>query len=200
MALLDAVGLSDTGDKMVAQYSSGMRQRLLIARALLPRPRVLLLDEPTRSLDPIATRKFWAFVRGELIGAQGCTVLLATHDPEEALSLCDRVAIMNRGRIFSEGPPRALLASSATDRYRVSTNDPDHPAFSAPGVRVLSSSSDGSEGWAQLELEIVGGPELASRVNTALVLQGVSIAHFERVQKTLSEYIEEVVRGPERGA
>jgi ABC-2 type transport system ATP-binding protein len=192
--LLDAVGLADAGPKMVAQYSSGMRQRLLIARALLPSPQVLLLDEPTRSLDPVATRKFWELVRNQLIGAQGCTVLLATHDPEEALALCDRVGIMDRGKLLSVGPPRALLARSASNRYRVTTKEPEHDAFRQLGVRVLSRSSAPREaGWTDLEVEIPGGPDFASRVNTALVLQGVSIAHFERVQKTLSEYIEEVV-------
>ena len=198
--LLELVGLLDAGDKIVAQYSSGMKQRLLIARALLPRPRVLLLDEPTRSLDPVATRRFWDFVRQQLIGAQQCTVLLATHDPEEALALCDRVGIMNRGKMLSVGAPRALLARSATDRYRVWTKHPGHAAFSAPGVRVLATTEDTSEtmeGWTQVELEIAGGPEYAARVNTALVLQGVAVAHFERVQKTLSEYIEDVVENPE---
>jgi ABC-type multidrug transport system ATPase subunit len=197
--LLNVVGLAEAGDKIVAQYSSGMRQRLLIARALLPRPRVLLLDEPTRSLDPVATRKFWEFLRHELIGGHGCTVLLATHDPEEAVALCDRVGIMNRGKMLSIGEPRALLARSATDRYRVLTSDPDHPAFSAPGVKVVASTLDdgASPGWTRMELEIAGGPEYASRVNTALVLQGVAIAHFERVQKTLSEYIEDVVQSGE---
>jgi ABC-2 type transport system ATP-binding protein len=200
-AVLDLVGLADAGHKMVAQYSSGMKQRLLIARALLPRPRVLLLDEPTRSLDPLATRRFWAFVRDELIGAQGCTVLLATHDPEEALSLCDRIGIMNRGKMLSVGPPRSLLAESVTGRYRVWTNEPDHPGFRALGARIVSASPgaiEGGEGWTEVELEIPEGPEFASRVNTALVLQGVPIAHFERVQKTLSEYIVDVVEA--RGA
>jgi ABC-2 type transport system ATP-binding protein len=199
--LLDAVGLGDAGDKIVAQYSSGMRQRLLIARALLPSPSVLLLDEPTRSLDPVATRRFWDFVRAQLIRAQGCTVLLATHDPEEALALCDRVGIMNRGKMLSVGSPRVLLARSATNRYRVRTSDPGHAAFRAEGVRVLSVSTDqrdGVVGWTELELEIAGGPEYASRVNTALVLQGVPVAHFERVQKTLSEYIADVVEPRER--
>jgi len=198
--LLDSVGLLDAGDKIVAQYSSGMKQRLLIARALLQRPRLLLLDEPTRSLDPVATRRFWDFVKQELIGSQQCTVLLATHDPEEALALCDRVGIMNRGKMLSVGAPRALLDRSSTNRYRLWTSDPGHPAFSAPNVRVLSSSKDDSDsmqGWTQVELEITGGPEYAARVNTALVLQGVSVAHFERIQKTLSEYIEDVVENPE---
>jgi ABC-2 type transport system ATP-binding protein len=193
--LLEVVGLGDTGSKIVAQYSSGMKQRLLVARALLPRPRVLLLDEPTRSLDPLATRRFHEFIRSELLGVQGCTVLIATHDPEEALSLCHRIAIMDRGTLLATGAPRALLASSTTDRYRLWTTTPEHSAFTALGLRVLPTvgSADETEGWAPVDLEIAGGMERASQVNAALVLQGVRVAHFERVQKSLGQYIEEVV-------
>jgi ABC-2 type transport system ATP-binding protein len=194
--VLETVGLSDAGGKIVAQYSSGMKQRLLIARALISRPRVLLLDEPTRSLDPLARRRFHELVRTEILGAQRCTVLLATHDPEEALSLCDRIAIMDRGTLLAMGSPRALLAGSTADRYRLWTTTPEHSAFSAPGLRVLSRTpgvADAMEGWAAVEVEIEGGPERASEVNASLVLHGVQIARFERVQKTLSEYIEEVV-------
>jgi ABC-2 type transport system ATP-binding protein len=194
--LLETVGLSDAGNKIVAQYSSGMKQRLLIARALIPRPRVLLLDEPTRSLDPVATRKFHEFIRSEILAAQGCTVIIATHDPEEALSLCDRIAIMDKGTMLAVGAPRALLASSTTDRYRLWTTTPEHTAFAALDVRVLSptvAAAEEVDGWAPVELEIAGGLERASEINSSLVLRGVQIAHFERVQKALSEYIEEVV-------
>jgi ABC-2 type transport system ATP-binding protein len=194
--LLEVVGLTDAGTKIVARYSSGMRQRLLIARALIPRPRVLLLDEPTRSLDPVATRKFHEFLRSELIRAQGCTVLLATHDPEEALSLCDRVAIMDRGTLLAAGPPRVLLAGSAPDRYRLWTNTPEHSAFTALGLRTrppIGGLAEEMKGWAPVELEIAGGPEHASEVNSSLVLRGVQVARFERVQTTLAAYIEELV-------
>src|SRR5262245_8535234 len=90
--LLAEVGLADTGAKLVGAFSSGMRQRLLIARALLARPKVLLLDEPTRSLDPISARAFRTFLRDEIAGRRNCAVLLATHNAEEAFDLCDRVA------------------------------------------------------------------------------------------------------------
>jgi ABC-2 type transport system ATP-binding protein len=102
---LDVVGLTDTGRKMVGQFSAGMMQRLLVARALLGRPRVLLLDEPTRSLDPAAAHAFRAFLREELSTRRGCAVLVATHRSEEAFELCDRVIVLNRGRIAAEGRP-----------------------------------------------------------------------------------------------
>ncbi|HEX6964410.1 MAG TPA: ABC transporter ATP-binding protein, partial [Gemmatimonadaceae bacterium] len=99
--LLRVVELDDTGEKMVAEFSSGMKQRLLIARALLSEPSVLLLDEPTRSLDPLSARRFRDFLRTEIAGNQGCTVLLATHSSEEAMELCDRVAVLDRGRLLA---------------------------------------------------------------------------------------------------
>ena len=81
---LDVVGLADAGRKMVGQFSAGMMQRLLVARALLGHPRVLLLDEPTRSLDPTAAHAFRSFLREELAARRGCAVLVATHRSEEA--------------------------------------------------------------------------------------------------------------------
>lgn len=98
--VLAATGLSDAPNAMVGTFSTGMRQRLLIARALLGRPRVLLLDEPTRSLDPISARDFRRFLRESVVTAEGCTVLLATHDADDAWELCDRVAVLDRGRLL----------------------------------------------------------------------------------------------------
>src|SRR5205814_719789 len=92
--VLELTGIADTGEKIVAMFSSGMRQRLLIARALLSKPRLLLLDEPTRSLDPISARSFRRLLRHITRETEGCTVMLATHSSEEAMELCDRVAIL----------------------------------------------------------------------------------------------------------
>jgi hypothetical protein len=82
-AVEEAIALLAEGAKLVAEFSSGMRQRLLLARALLARPRVLLLDEPTRSLDPISARQFRGFLRDEIVGRQGCTVLVQTGSADQ---------------------------------------------------------------------------------------------------------------------
>ena len=86
-------------------YSSGMKQRLLIARALVNQPRVLFLDEPTRGLDPTSAREVRAMVREQ---ARGTTVFLTTHYMEEADELCDRVAFLVSGRIVALDTPREL--------------------------------------------------------------------------------------------
>ena len=93
--VLDLVDLGSMGGQPVGEYSTGLRQRLSIARALLGAPRVLLLDEPTRSLDPLAAS--WALALMERLALGGATVLMATHSLEEAQRLCHRVAFLVRG-------------------------------------------------------------------------------------------------------
>ena len=104
--LLERVGLSDAAGRKVKTYSSGMKQRLLVARALVNEPRVLFLDEPTRGLDPTSARDVRAIIR-EHVGS-GNTVFLTTHYMEEADDLCDRVAFLAAGAIVALDTPREL--------------------------------------------------------------------------------------------
>ncbi len=99
--------LAEAAGKRVKQYSGGMIRRLEIAQSMLHRPEVLFLDEPTVGLDPVAKRSVWERIR-ELRRQFGATILMTTHDMEEADNLCDTVAILHRGRIASLGAPAAL--------------------------------------------------------------------------------------------
>jgi len=108
-ALLDQFGLGDRGNDRVDRYSGGMAQRLMIARALMHAPDLIFLDEPSTGLDPQARLFVWDRVRD--LNAQGLTVLLTTHDMDEAEDLCGRVAIMDRGRILALDTPDALKRS-----------------------------------------------------------------------------------------
>jgi ABC-2 type transport system ATP-binding protein len=90
-------------DRHFGLYSTGMRHRLAIARALLRQPRILLLDEPTRSLDPFAAGLVRRLIRDTLVTQMGCTVVLATHDLQEAEELCDRIAVLHEGRLVGCG-------------------------------------------------------------------------------------------------
>ncbi|MCX7624358.1 MAG: ABC transporter ATP-binding protein [Thermomicrobium sp.] len=104
--LLEQFGLAEVADRRIGTFSAGMRQRLALARCLLHDPELLLLDEPTTALDPVAAHQ----VR-ELIAErrrEGRTILLATHNLDEAERLCDRVVILERGRVLVEGSPREL--------------------------------------------------------------------------------------------
>lgn len=101
--VLEIVGLQGAADARFMTYSKGMQQKLGLARALLTDPAVLLLDEPTKSLDPGAAAEFRRFLRGTLAEKLGKTILLVTHSLTECHACCDRVAIMDRGRIVSQG-------------------------------------------------------------------------------------------------
>jgi ABC-2 type transport system ATP-binding protein len=203
--LLELTGIADTGDKMVGQFSSGMKQRLLIARALLSRPAVLLLDEPTRSLDPLGARRFREFLREEIVARQGCTVLIATHKAEEALELCNRVAILDRGVVRAAGTPEELSRQIVGERYKLWTLDPSHPALASLEARgvlhVVQRGERDEEGWTPLQLEIPGGPRIASEVLGHMASAGVTVASFERGRLPLAELIERIVesRGKEAG-
>ncbi len=104
--VLEQVGLKDRAREGLKKFSNGMKQRLLIARALLHDPQVLFLDEPTRGLDPHLAREIRSFITG--LASGGVTVFLTTHYMEEADQLCQRVAILDRGRIVALEAPERL--------------------------------------------------------------------------------------------
>src|SRR5487761_1187467 len=109
---LELMGLGDAKDRLVSTYSGGMIRRLELAQALINQPRLLVLDEPTIGLDPIARTEVWERVLG-LRREAGTTILLTTHYMEEADQLCDRLALMDQGQIRACGTPAELKASVA---------------------------------------------------------------------------------------
>ena len=122
-AALAEAGLSDVGAKRVSELSGGMRRRLDLARALLPRPRLLLLDEPTAGLDEASFRAFWT--RIETYRAEtGATLLLATHRPEEA-EMCDRVALFARGKVVEVEDPALLKRKLSRDVLILTSDNPE---------------------------------------------------------------------------
>ncbi|MEM8816467.1 MAG: ABC transporter ATP-binding protein [Pseudomonadota bacterium] len=106
--IIEACSLGDLVDRDNRKLSGGQRQRLLLAVALVNRPKLIFLDEPTTGLDPQARRNFWDLVQNILKG--GATVILTTHYMDEAQVLCDEIAIMDGGQIVTQGAPDALLA------------------------------------------------------------------------------------------
>jgi ABC-2 type transport system ATP-binding protein len=113
--VLEVMGIAPAADDLVRTYSGGMVRRLEIACALLNLPRVLMLDEPTIGLDPVARRSLWRYLR-ELQAENGMTMLITTHYLHEAEEHCERVAVMSAGRVVAEGKPdevRATIGSSA---------------------------------------------------------------------------------------
>jgi ABC-2 type transport system ATP-binding protein len=108
--LLELFGLADRASDRVSGYSRGMKQRLALARALLHQPELLFLDEPTSGLDPVSTRQVHTLIR-DLSRNGGHTVFLCTHNLEEAQRLCDRVAVLEHGRLVALGAPSELARS-----------------------------------------------------------------------------------------
>ena len=124
--LLGALGLDDARRTFVRRLSGGQRQRLSLALALVGRPRVLFLDEPTAGMDPHARATTWDLVRG--LRNDGVTVVLTTHGMDEAEQLCDRLAIVDHGRLVALGTPTELTSAAAGDETRFSC---------APGIDLV---------------------------------------------------------------
>ncbi|MBK8988064.1 MAG: ABC transporter ATP-binding protein [Chloroflexi bacterium] len=142
--VLTDVDLLDVADRRFSNFSSGMRQRLAIARSLLHRPRLLFLDEPSRSLDPTATNRLHALLL-RLMAGQGLTIFLITHDLAEAEKLCDRVALLHHGRIQAIGRPADLRRELRPQRlYTVQMGEgqgagtavPDQLRALVPGITM----------------------------------------------------------------
>jgi lipooligosaccharide transport system ATP-binding protein len=137
--LLDFVQLTDRSGDQVEPLSGGMKRRLVIARALINEPSLLLLDEPTTGLDPQARHLVWD--RLYRLKARGVTLCLTTHYMDEAEQLCDRLVVMDKARIVAEGTPRQLI-----DKYV--TREVLELRFGADGTASAASPADGSAGDA----------------------------------------------------
>jgi len=151
--LIALVALESKASARVGKLSGGQRQRLALACALVGRPRILCLDEPTTGLDPQSRRQVWEIV--EAFKAEGGTVLLTTHYMEEAARLADRVAIMDHGKIIALGTPPALIASlGAEDIVEVLTDNalPVDRLAALPGVGT--ARAEAREGGSRVRLSV----------------------------------------------
>lgn len=195
--VLAVTGLVDAGRKLVAEFSSGMRQRLLIARALLGRPRVMLLDEPTRHLDPISARDFRRFLRQTVVRDEGCTVLLATHDADEVWDLCDRVGVLERGRLLAVDATPVLRHRAGNDRLRLWLAAAELPralaAAAATGVTIAPGAPAIEPEWTECSVTLAGGATGTAALMTTLTTAGCRVARLERVPPSLADLIERVL-------
>jgi ABC-2 type transport system ATP-binding protein len=180
-AALRRVGLADRRASAVAHLSGGQRQRLFIALALVHEPEVLFLDELTTGLDPQARRDVWALV-GD-IRSTGATIVLTTHFMEEAERLCDRVAIVDRGRLVALDTVERLIASLGAER-RVSFTHPGRldpeSLLALPGVLRVERLGD-------RVVVSVRGTGTSGRVTTALEESGVAFDELRVERPTLED-------------
>ncbi len=189
---LSLVGLAGAGKQHVGTFSTGMRQRTLIARALVTQPPVLILDEPTRSLDPVTARELRRFIRDVLCTQLGCTIVLATHSTEEAMQLCDRAALMVSGKVVATDTLLGLQRAVGGARVRVRV-DAAHEARARAllhlPVDVISTVVDGIVTLEATLPDQNFGPVVVE----ALVRAGVRVTEFAPVPLALADLLETAI-------
>ena len=193
-AMLARTGLTAAAERRIGGYSGGMRQRLGIAQALLHRPQLLFLDEPVSSLDPEGRRDLLALIadlRGE------ATVVFSTHVLSDVERICDRVAILDRGRLVTEGPLDDLLAAHARPIYRL-VPAPGQDALIAALVdrmRAAHWTTDVSIEDGLVRVTVSDPDAAAGGILPLVVATGVVLDSFERARPTLEDVFLELV-GP----
>jgi len=173
--LLERLGLTEKADARYKKLSGGQKQRLAIALALVGRPEVVVLDELTTGLDPHARRETWGLV--EQVRDTGVTVLLVTHFMEEAERLCDRLALIDRGRVVAIDTPAGLAERTGGQRMRFRPSAPveDADLLALPAVESVTRHG--------AQLELTGGADLVQAV-TSLLARRQIIADGLRIEQT----------------
>ncbi|MBX6754223.1 MAG: ATP-binding cassette domain-containing protein [Thermorudis peleae] len=171
--LLTWLGLADAADRIVNTYSGGMRRRLDIAIGLIHRPAVVFLDEPTTGLDPEARAALWQILL-QLRAAQSISILLTTHYLDEADRLCDRLAIVDHGRVVAEGTPEELKAELQGDRVTLEV-----------GREQTAMARSVLTGLPEVLTVIVDGPAVIARVPHGASALPVLVTTLERAGITV---------------
>jgi ABC-2 type transport system ATP-binding protein len=195
-AMLERTGLAGVAERRIGGYSGGMRQRLGIAQALLHRPTIVFLDEPVSSLDPEGRRdvlELIAGLRGET------TVVISTHVLSDVERICDRVAILDRGRLVTEAALEQLLADHVRPVYRLTPDPGQEPAVEELTRRLRTTSwitSVAALPTGELRI-VVDDPAVAAAALLPKVVDArVRLASFERVRPTLEDVFLELVGSP----
>jgi ABC-2 type transport system ATP-binding protein len=188
---LESVNLQDRADSFIGTFSKGMRQRVGLAQALIHRPEVLILDEPTIGLDPAQVVEIRNVIRE--IGKDR-TVLLSTHILSEAQQICDRVLIINKGQIVTEDTPenlqsRLVGAQRVVLRVRGDTDGLSARVAKVKGVRAVETRPDGS-----VEFEFGAGEDARPQVAKAVVQSGYELLELRPVGLSLEEIFLELTR------
>jgi ABC-2 type transport system ATP-binding protein len=194
--MLERTGIGAVADRRISGYSGGMRQRLGIAQALLHRPSIVFLDEPVSSLDPEGRRDVLELIAGL---RSETTVVISTHVLSDVERVCDRVAILDRGRLVTESALEALLADHVRPLYRLAAEPGDEAAVgrlveslqASDWVSGVTTAPDG-----ELRITVRDPGAAGSQLLAMVVGAGVRVAAFERVRPTLEDVFLELVGTP----
>ncbi len=182
--LLVQMDLGSVGDRLVKTYSGGMRRRLELAVGMVHDPKLLFLDEPTLGLDPQGRAGFWRYIR-TLRGSEGVTVFMTTHYLDEADQLCDRIAVIDRGKIVATGTPKELKDGIGGDTLEVAVApgaaDLSPLLTPMPGVKAVSRRED------SYRVKCTNGEQLIPKVVLAAEQAGISVRGVTVAKPTLDE-------------
>ena len=186
--VLASAGLTGLHDRVTGTLPLGMKQRLALGSALIHEPSILFLDEPTSGVDPISRRTFWDLIRQ--FAAQGTTVLVSTHYMDEA-EHCDRLALMNRGRLIALDAPAALRRAMADPILAVATSDP--PA-AVRQIRELSGIRDVTMFGRVLHAVVEDEAAARRAIPGRLAAAGIELAGVSRIEPSLEDVFAEWIR------
>jgi len=182
--LLAQFELADAGDRMIKEYSGGMRRRLDLAASLVTRPPVLFLDEPTTGLDPTSRVRMWGVIRG--LVADGATLLLTTQYLDEADELADRILVIDHGRSISEGTAAELKTQTGGARLEVTLTGANGAARAALAPYVSGEVHTSHDGL-RLRAPVRNEPGLATRIVRALDEAGITVDDVQVHQPSLDD-------------
>jgi ABC-2 type transport system ATP-binding protein len=192
--LAELTGLNSDMDKRFQNYSSGMKQKLAVARGMLTDPEILLLDEPTRNLDPIATHNVRNFLKNVVGDDAKKTVVIATNDMQEAETLCERIAIFHRGKLRLCGSLGEVKASlGRNERYVMRLNAAiEHvreaaAIWAADGEVVETHVEPASNQRVTLRIETKGDERAVSRIVERIVRSGIPLEACHREELSLAD-------------
>ena len=177
--VLESLGVKDIERVAFKKLSGGQKQRVSIALALVGNPKIAILDELTTGLDPEARRNIWAVI--ERMRERGVTVILVTHFMDEAETLCDRVALINRARLQVLDTPEAIAAQAGGNRLRFVPSQPvdDKTLYAIPGVQVVERKDR--------YVTVTGTGDLAASLLNALAAMGVQVSELEARRGNLDD-------------
>ncbi|MEW6570515.1 MAG: ABC transporter ATP-binding protein [Nitrospirota bacterium] len=189
--LLNLVRLEDMADTPFMKYSTGQKQRLAISRALLAAPRVLLMDEPTSSLDPLGALEIRKFTKEELVGEYGKTVLWCTHNLKEAEEMCSRLSIIHKGRVVASGDLEYLKSLIPSENsYKMKVSSASLELFKKVGILPHSvSRNDGN-----IEFEIKAEEENIPSILKRLIENNVKVYTCNQKEMKLEEVFEKLIQ------